>query len=148
MSSRVSTSGVRESQFGPGIPHATTKDDTYNGRTIPKGTIVFPNLTALSRDTERYPNPDVFDPQRFHGDLLDASASALHPDHMKRDHFHYGFGRRLCQGIFVAEASLYIVISRVLWGFNIKAKPGHVLDMDAKIGGFQTSFSAKILADH
>lgn len=133
--------------MGPGIPHATTRDDKYNGRTIPKGTIVIQNLTALSRDAERYPNPDVFDPLRFHADILDASDSALHPDHMKRDHFHYGFGRRLCQDIFVAEASLCIVISRVRWGFDIKAKPGHVLDMDAKIGGFQISFSTEILAD-
>ena len=125
---------MQESHFALGIPHATTKDDMYNGRAIPKGTIVFPNLTALSRDAERYPNPDVFDPRRFYGDVLDASASALQPDHMKRDHFHYGFGRRLCQGIFVAEASLFIVISRVLWGFDIRAKPGHALDMDAKIG--------------
>ena len=101
---------------------------------IPKGTIVFPNLTALSRDPERYPSPEVFQPDRFKSDDLDASASALHKDYLKRDHFHYGFGRRLCQGIFVAEASLYIVISRVLWGFDIVAKPGHVLDMDAKIG--------------
>lgn len=100
----------------------------------------------MSRDAERYPNPDVFEPLRFHADTLDASASALQPDHMKRDHFHYGFGRRLCQGIFVAEASLYIVISRVLWGFDIKAKPGHVLDMDAKIGGFHNQLlSAKFL---
>lgn len=117
-----------------GIPHAVTQDDTYNGRLIPKGTIVFPYLTALSRDADRYSEPNIFNPDRFRGDSLDASASALAPDYLERDHFHYGFGRRLCQGISVAEASLYIVISRVLWGFYIKAKPGHELDMDSKIG--------------
>ena len=123
------------SQLVVGIAHASIKDDTYNSQTIPKGTIVFPNLTVLSRDPDRYPNPDVFDPLRFSGDDLDASASALHADYMKRDHFHYGFGRRLCPGLHVAEASLYIVISRVLWGFDVKAKPGHTLSMDDKLGG-------------
>lgn len=117
-----------------GIPHAVTQDDVYNGRLLPKGTIVFPNLTALSRDPNRYLEPNVFNPDRFLGDSLDSSASALSPDYRDRDHFHYGFGRRLCQGIFVAEGSLYVVISRILWGFNIEAKPGHELNMDAKIG--------------
>lgn len=117
-----------------GIPHATTKADVYEGRTVPKGTIIFPNLTALSRDSDRYEKADEFLPERFLGDDLDASASALHPDHNKRDHFHYGFGRRLCQGIFVAEASLFIVVSRTLWGFDIKPREGEPrLDMDSKI---------------
>ncbi len=117
-----------------GVPHATSKTDVIDGRTIPNGTIVFPNLTALSRDSDRYQDPDTFEPDRFLGDNLDASSSALQPDHMKRDHFHYGFGRRLCQGIFVAEASLYIVVSRVLWGFDIKPMNGaSPLDMNAKI---------------
>ncbi|KFY39520.1 hypothetical protein V494_03953 [Pseudogymnoascus sp. VKM F-4513 (FW-928)] len=122
-----------------GIPHATSKSDVVDGRTIPNGTIVFPNLTALSRDSDRYQDPDTFEPERFLGDDLDASSSAVHPDYMKRDHFHYGFGRRLCQGIFVAEASLYIVVSRVLWGFDITPMKGaKPLDMDAKMAGLVT----------
>ena len=106
----------------------------YESSFIPKGTIVFPNLTALSKDPERYPNPEIFDPERFRGDNQNAAASALSKDHMQRDHFHYGFGRRICPGVHVAEASLFIVISRILWGFHIRPKPGHVLDMGAKTG--------------
>lgn len=106
----------------------------YEGRTVPEGTIIFPNLTALSRDSNRYERADEFLPERFLGDDLDAYASALHPDYKKRDHFHYGFGRRLCQGIFVAEASLFVVTSRTLWGFDIKPLEGEPpLDMDSKI---------------
>ncbi|KIM97325.1 hypothetical protein OIDMADRAFT_130257, partial [Oidiodendron maius Zn] len=116
-----------------GIPHTTTQDDIYKGKLIPKGTICFPNLTALSKDPERYPNPEVFDPDCFKHDDVGSAASALSTDYMQRDHFHYGFGRYLCQGILIAEASLFIFISRVLWGFDIKAKPGFKLDMDDKI---------------
>ncbi|KAJ5088543.1 cytochrome P450 [Penicillium angulare] len=121
-----------------GVPHATTDSDDYEGRHIPKDTIVFPNLTNLSRDSDRYEQADYFLPERFLGDDLDASSSALHPDWRVRDHFHYGFGRRLCQGIFVAEASLYIVVSRLLWGFNITPIEGEELDMDSKIAGLVT----------
>lgn len=115
-----------------GVPHTATKEDVYEGKTIPKGTIVFPNGTALSNDVERYPNPEAFEPDRFKGDGLTAAVSALHKDHLQRDHFHYGFGRRMCPGVHVAEASLFIVISRLLWGFDIKSKPGHHLDMKDK----------------
>ncbi|TAQ85744.1 hypothetical protein B7494_g5930 [Chlorociboria aeruginascens] len=104
-----------------GIPHASTKDDNYNGQHIPESTIIFPNLTALSRHPDRYRNPDLFEPEIFLGDELDASASALHANYIKRDHFHYGFGRRL-----------------LLWGFAIKAIEGETLDMDAKIKGLVT----------
>lgn len=116
-----------------GIPHATTQDDIYEGKLIPKGTVCFPSFTALSHDPERYPNPEIFDPDRFKDDNIGSAASALSTDYMKRDHIHYGFGRRLCPGILIAEASLFIYMSRVLWGFDIKAKPGYPLDMSDKI---------------
>lgn len=106
------------------MPHATTEDDEHNWNRVPKGTIIFPNLTALSRDPEVYQDPDTFRPERFLGDDLHAAASANHADFRKRDHFHYGFGRRVCQGVFVAEASLYIVIARAVWALNISHAPG------------------------
>ena len=110
------------------------KNDTYEGHEIPKGTIVFPNLTALSKDPDRYPDPDAFDPDRFQHDNNHAAVSALSKDHLERDHFHYGFGRRLCPGVHVAEASLFIFISRILWGFHIEPKQGCPLDIAAKTG--------------
>ena len=119
---------------GIGVPHATTKDDFYRGRFIPKGTSIIPNLTALHKDSELYLNPDAFEPDRFKESHLDAAASAILPDYLQRDHFNYGFGRRLCPGIHVAEQSLFIVVSRVLWAFHIGMKPGHTLDMSSKNG--------------
>ena len=62
-----------------GVPHATSKADVYDGGLIPRGTIVFPNLTSLSRSPEVYENPDAFAPERFLGDYQDASSSALDP---------------------------------------------------------------------
>ncbi|KAL2069936.1 hypothetical protein VTL71DRAFT_14615 [Oculimacula yallundae] len=121
-----------------GIPHATTEDIHYQGCFIPKGAILLPNLVTLNRDGDRYDNPEEFDPRRHLGDELDASASAVQADYMKRDHFHYGFGRRLCLGIFIAEASLFIAIARILWAFDIQALPGLNLDMKDKIYGLTT----------
>ena len=115
-----------------GIPHCATQEDVYKGRTVPKGTIVFPNLTALSKDPERYSEPYKFAPERFAKDDRSAAVSALSKNYMDRDHFHYGFGRRLCPGVHVAEASLFIVISRILWAFDIRPVKHCKLDLDAK----------------
>lgn len=117
-----------------GVPHATTADIQHDDRMIPKGTILFPNLLALSRDEDRYPQAELFKPERFIGDDLEALASAQSPDYMRRDHFHYGFGRRLCQGIYVAESSLYIAIVRTLWAFDIEKVSGQHLNMFERTG--------------
>ena len=126
-----------------GTPHCVTKDDWYEGQHIWKGTIILPNLTALSQDPELYPEPTEFHPERFAGHNLSAAESAIHPDYRQRDHFHYGFGRRLCPGIHVAEASLFIVIARLLWAYDITAKPGHPLSMKDKQCIFETSYETK-----
>jgi cytochrome P450 len=119
---------------GLGVPHATIKDDIYDGHIIPAGTVVFPNLPALSRCSERYHKPDHFLPERFIESGEDKSGNERSNG---RDHFHYGFGRRFCQGVHVAEASLFIVVSRALWGFEIKPDPDSApLDMNAKISKF------------
>jgi cytochrome P450 len=41
------------------------EDDFYDGRFIPKGSIVFANIWAMSRDANIFPDPDRFNPERF-----------------------------------------------------------------------------------
>lgn len=38
----------------------------------------------------------------------------------KRDHFMFGAGRRMCQGIHIAERSLFLAVSRLLWAFDFQ----------------------------
>ncbi|KAK7739653.1 hypothetical protein SLS53_005620 [Cytospora paraplurivora] len=105
------------------VPHAVTKDDMYQGYKIPKGATVLLNTYAISRDPSRYENPRVYDPSRFLGDSTTAAESASCPDVSKRDHFAFGAGRRICPGMHIAEKSLFLGISRLLWGFDFsKAK--------------------------
>ncbi|UKZ83616.1 hypothetical protein TrVFT333_011425 [Trichoderma virens FT-333] len=119
--------------FALGVPHASIEEVSYKGLTIPK-TTVMPNMLALSRDPERYDDPDKFEPERFLGDDLDAFTSAKQADFHKRDHVNYGWGRRLCQGIHLAENSIYMQVSRLLWAFDITTMPGepplNLLDKD------------------
>ena len=117
-----------------GLPHATTKDDYYSDHFIPKGACVVPNLTALYRDSELYPNPDIFEPNRLKNHHPNAATSPIQLFYFQCDHFNYGFGRRLCPGIHLAEQFLFIAVSRVLWAFDICTKSGHTLDMSSNTG--------------
>ncbi|KAF7374531.1 O-methylsterigmatocystin oxidoreductase [Mycena sanguinolenta] len=48
-----------------GVAHASTADDVYDGYFIPKGTVVIPNIWAMTRDESIYSEPERFNPDRF-----------------------------------------------------------------------------------
>ena len=50
--------------------------------------------------------------------MQNSAEAANNPDVSKRDHFVFGAGRRICQGIHIADRSLFLAISRLLWAFN------------------------------
>src|SRR5277367_672086 len=104
------------------VPHATTKDDEYMGHFIPQGAGIMLNVWAIHMDETRHPNPREFRPERYENDCQTAADSAANPNASQRDHFTFGSGRRICQGMHVAERSLFLGMSRILWGFNITPK--------------------------
>ncbi|KAI9457532.1 cytochrome P450 [Russula earlei] len=95
------------------VPHATTKDDVYEGLFIPKGTMVFGNVWAMFHDPEMYPEPDSFIPGRF----LNADGS-LREDPLLMSAF--GFGKRICPGRHVVDGTFFIIIASLLSVFNIE----------------------------
>ncbi|KDR69262.1 hypothetical protein GALMADRAFT_256096 [Galerina marginata CBS 339.88] len=97
-----------------GVPHSIIADDTYEGMLIPKGSTVFANIYAMSKDEGMFPSPDEFKPERYLN--LDDSSST---DSSPHPSFFFGFGRRICPGMHVAQNSLFIVITRILWAFNV-----------------------------
>ncbi|KAK1782024.1 cytochrome P450 [Copromyces sp. CBS 386.78] len=106
------------------VPHAVTQDDYYNGYLIPANAGVVNNAWAINNDPVRAPEPRKFKPERYLDDKLSLADSAANPDPTKRDHFTFGAGRRICPGIHVAERSLFLGVSRMIWGFNMTPKIG------------------------
>ncbi|RWA05860.1 hypothetical protein EKO27_g9244 [Xylaria grammica] len=102
------------------VPHAVTRDDYYMGFRIPAGAGVLNNVYEIHNDPLRYPHPDRFDPDRFKDDRQSAFDAAMNPDVSERDHFTFGAGRRICQGMHAAEKSLFLGIARLLWGFEFR----------------------------
>ncbi|KAI0704090.1 cytochrome P450 [Earliella scabrosa] len=99
-----------------GVPHSTIADDQYNGYFIPAGSIVTPNIWAMSRDPETFPEPEEFKPERFlnQNGQLDMSGT------VDPINFVFGFGRRICPGRHFAEASLFILCASALHAFDIR----------------------------
>ncbi|EOD46627.1 Cytochrome P450 [Neofusicoccum parvum] len=105
-----------------GMTHASSEDDWYEGFFIPKGSVVVLNWWAIHMDPSIHSNPEEFDPARYLNRPLGAAEYLNASDPYERDHFTYGAGRRVCQGVHLAERSLYINIVRTLWGFHISKK--------------------------
>ncbi|KAI0465656.1 cytochrome P450 [Xylaria cf. heliscus] len=103
-----------------GIPHATTRDDEYLGYHIPKGAGVVLNVWTLHNDASRHSDPRRFDPSRWANDSQTSAEAAINRDASKRDQFVFGAGRRLCQGMHIADRNLFLAISRLLWAFDFK----------------------------
>ncbi|KAF2685185.1 cytochrome P450 [Lentithecium fluviatile CBS 122367] len=103
-----------------GVPHAVTRDDSYLGYHIPKGATVLFNVWGISNDPKRHPDPRNYDPSRWANDPQNSAQAALNADPTKRDHFVFGAGRRMCQGMHIADRSLFLAMSRTLWAFDFK----------------------------
>ncbi|KAK0480125.1 cytochrome P450 [Armillaria novae-zelandiae] len=86
-----------------GVAHRSMKADVYRGYYIPAGVTVVPNAWAILHNEKDYPNPLVFDPDRFmpeDGKVLQANPMAA-----------FGFGRRICPGRYLAMDTVWIAIA-------------------------------------
>ena len=57
---------------------------------------------------------------RYINDNQTSIDAANNPDATKRDHFVFGAGRRRCQGMHIADRSIFLALSRMLWAFDFK----------------------------
>ncbi|KAH7057425.1 cytochrome P450 [Macrophomina phaseolina] len=96
-----------------GIPHAPVRDDVYRGYRIPAGTQLTCNVWAIHRHPREFPEPDEVRPERYLGGLKFEYPNA-------RGHNAFGWGRRQCSGQPLAEQSLFMVLARLLWAFDIR----------------------------
>ncbi|KAK7445709.1 hypothetical protein VKT23_014705 [Stygiomarasmius scandens] len=97
-----------------GLPHCTASDDVHDGMFIPKGAIIFANVWNMTHDPKVYKNPMEFNPDRFLGD---------HPERDPKD-IIFGFGRRLCPGRLLGDASVFITLAMSLAAFNVTPMKG------------------------
>ncbi|KAI0747137.1 cytochrome P450 [Daedaleopsis nitida] len=106
-----------------GLAHRVTQDDAYRGYSIPKGTVVWANIWSLLHDPAVFPEPDRFRPERY---LTDGGMLRELERHEDPAVIGFGFGRRICPGMFFAMNSIFIGIATMLYVFDIgRCKDGN-----------------------
>ncbi|KAG5723754.1 O-methylsterigmatocystin oxidoreductase [Termitomyces sp. T112] len=95
-----------------GVAHRSIKDDIHDGYFIPKGTLVIVNIRGLLYDSEVYPDPHKFNPERF-------IATENKPAEADPRNVCFGFGRRICPGLHLADASVFISCAMSLAVFDV-----------------------------
>jgi len=94
------------------VPHQVIKDDVHEGYFIPKGSIILPNVWSFTHDPGLYRDPDVYNPSRFLS--TDGNEPETNPMELI-----FGFGRRSCPGMHLADSSLWMASAMILATFNI-----------------------------
>lgn len=122
------------------VPHSPLKDDIYGDFIIPAGSTVMLNVWALNMDPKRWPNPHKFDPTRFKNEVRSEYDIATSNDPASpRHNYIFGAGRRLCQGIHIAERSMFLAMACLLWSFDISSPDHSTIDTEDLRGGLAVS---------
>jgi len=96
-----------------GLPHRLVQDDVYDGFFLPSGSLVIANTWGIMHDPDVYSSPLEFMPERY---LSSAKSDVVLPDPRS---FSFGYGRRICPGQHLADASLFIAIASTLSMFKM-----------------------------
>ncbi|KAM3261215.1 hypothetical protein ACQJBY_052087 [Aegilops geniculata] len=106
------------------------EDCKIMGYDILKGTNIYINAYAISRDPQHWNNPEEFNPERFENNNMDYNGSCF-------EFTPFGFGRRLCPGITFASSVLEMALANFLYHFDWMLPDGAIsesVDMSEKFG--------------
>ncbi|CAL8260603.1 unnamed protein product [Merluccius merluccius] len=92
------------------VMHATTKDTELMGYSIPKGTVVIPNLASVLCEEGQWKFPHEFNPQNF----LDDQGEFVKPQAF----VPFSLGPRVCLGEGLARMELFLVLVTLLRRFQ------------------------------
>ncbi|XP_034151015.1 cytochrome P450 2K1-like isoform X2 [Esox lucius] len=111
------------------IPHATSRDITFQGYFIKKGTSVIPLLTSVLHDEGEWESPHTFNPAHF----LDEQGRFI----KKEAFMAFSAGRRVCLGESLARMELFLFFTSLLQRFHFSPPPGVTeddLDLTPAVG--------------
>ncbi|XP_012879182.1 PREDICTED: cytochrome P450 2U1 [Dipodomys ordii] len=108
------------------IPHMTSEKTVLQGYTIPKGTMVLPNLWSIHRDPAIWEKPDDFYPNRF----LDDQGQLI----KKETFIPFGIGKRVCMGEQLAKMELFLMFVSLMQSFTFALAEGSKPTLTGRFG--------------
>uniref|UniRef100_A0ACD5ZEK8 Uncharacterized protein n=1 Tax=Avena sativa TaxID=4498 RepID=A0ACD5ZEK8_AVESA len=115
---------------GPLLNRQNEDDCKIMGYDMLKGTNIYINVFAISRDPQYWKNPEEFNPGRFENNNMDYSGTCF-------EFTPFGCGRRRCPGISFASSILDIALASFLYHFDWMLPDGAMsasIDMSEKFG--------------
>ncbi|CAH9118850.1 unnamed protein product [Cuscuta europaea] len=106
------------------LPHEAVEDCTVNGYDVSKGTRLLVNLPKMHRDPNIWKDSIEFRPERFLDEKKDTG--------VKGNHFEllpFGSGRRVCQGMSLAQQVVGLGMAKLVHGFHLKRVSEEAVDM-------------------
>uniref|UniRef100_A0A1B6FWU3 Cytochrome P450 n=1 Tax=Cuerna arida TaxID=1464854 RepID=A0A1B6FWU3_9HEMI len=113
------------------VPHSCSKDTTFGGYFIPKGTILLLNLRSVGYDPKYWKTPEEFIPERF----LNADGQYTKPSNMPT----FGLGQRTCVGEVLARNIIFLFTTTFFEKFSISLPPGEPEPSTMALPGITTA---------
>lgn len=94
-----------------GVPHTVSRDTTFHGYVLPKNCSVLPNISSALKDPEVWPEPEVFQPERF---LNKANTEVIVP----KEFIPFSLGPRSCLGETFSRIELHLFVTTLFQNFR------------------------------
>lgn len=101
-----------------------------------KKTNIYLLARAIHRDPDLYPDPETFNPDRWLSPAYPTFREPLDKFPNLQNFSSFGFGRRICPGMNIAENSLHLLVARMAWATEISKRPGVEVPLYDYTAGF------------
>ena len=110
------------------LPRVASEDVDVRGYVIPKGTAVFMNMYACSKDPRAWPEPETFRPERFLEKDYDV-VSCHNPDFAP-----FSIGPRQCPGARLSAMNMAVILTMLLQHYRLKRPTDALLSTEVTPG--------------
>ena len=114
------------------VQRATVRPYTFSdGLHLPANTFLMFPTYEFTHDPEAYPNPETFDPWRFHRMREGGDPTKFHFATVSNDSTNFGAGFHACPGRFFVAHELKIILSELLTTYDMRFAKGTERPQDA-----------------